>query len=63
MIEWVRAMPNLSLGAYEIYVAQDGLPDPVFPDLPFQDLLRIAFRDRIVDSEHHLVVKMLRGRA
>jgi hypothetical protein len=63
MTQWVRVVPNMSLGAYEISVALNGLPDPVFPDLPFRELLRIAFRDRIIDRENHPVILQLRGAA
>ena len=63
MSQWVRVVPNMSLGAYEISVALNGLPDPVFPDLPFREILRIAFRDRIIDREDHPVIQLLRGAA
>jgi len=58
---WVRVKANMSLGAYEIFVAEAELPDPIWPDLPFQEMLRIAFRDRYVDSFDHPVLRRLRG--
>jgi hypothetical protein len=61
MHEWVRITANMSLGAYDIYEATGNLPDPVWPDLPFPDLLRIAFRDRIVDRVDHPLIQRLRG--
>ena len=63
MTQWVRVTPNMSLGAYEISVALNGLPEPTWPDLPFRELLRIAFRDRIIDREDHPVSLQLRGAA
>jgi hypothetical protein len=63
MTQWVRVVPNMSLGAYEISVALNGLPDPAFPNLSFREILRIAFRDRIIDREDHPVIQLLRGAA
>jgi hypothetical protein len=61
----VRVTANMSLGAYEIIVADNPIPenDPVWPDLPFAELLRIGFQTmgRFVDSFDHPVIKQLRG--
>jgi hypothetical protein len=35
--------------------------DPEWPRLTFQELLRIAFRDRLVDRLDHPVILRLRG--
>ena len=43
----------MSLGAYEIIAAESEMADPVWPDLPFQELVRIAFRDRMITSFDH----------
>jgi hypothetical protein len=58
---WVRVTANLSLGAYEVLEAQGQIADPTWPDLPFRDLLRIAFRDRFVSTADHPVLRRLRG--
>jgi hypothetical protein len=63
MKQWVRLKANMSLGAYEITVAESVMADPVWPDLSFQELVRIAFRDRLITSIDHPVVKRLRGLA
>ena len=63
MTQWVRMKANLSLGAYEITVAESVMADPVWPQLSFQDLLRIAYRDRMITTLDHPVVKRLRGLA
>jgi hypothetical protein len=60
MKRWVRLTANLSLGAYEMFEATGDLSEPEWPDLPFADILKIAFRDRIVDTADHPVVR-LRG--
>jgi hypothetical protein len=33
----------------------------VWPDISFQEILQIAFRDRIVDRADHPLVQRLRG--
>jgi hypothetical protein len=63
MRRWVRVKPNMSLGAYEMFEAASTIQDPEWPKLPFQELLRIRFRDRLVDRLDHAVVKRLRGLA
>jgi hypothetical protein len=63
MTKWIRLKANMSLGAYEIHVAESEMADPVWPDLSFTELLRIAYRDRMITSLDHPVVKRLRGQA
>lgn len=61
MKRWVRVKANMALGAYEIFEAASSIPDPTWPELPFQELLRIAFKTRLVDRLDHAVIKRLRG--
>ena len=61
MGKWVRVTSSMSLGAYEISEASGDHPDPVWPDYSFEEILRIAFRDRIVDRPDHTLVQRLRG--
>jgi hypothetical protein len=61
MTRWVRMKANMSLGAYEITVAEAVMADPIWPELSFQELVRIAYRDRMVTTTDHPVVKRLRG--
>jgi hypothetical protein len=58
---WVRLTPNLSLGAYEMRIAQNAIPEPEWPDLSFQELIKIGFRGRIIDRIDHPVILRLRG--
>ena len=63
MRRWVRVKANLSLGAYETYEAEATIPDPEWPTLSFLELLRIGFKDRLIDRLDHPVIKRLRGLA
>jgi len=61
MKKWVRIRPNMSLGAYEVDVAGKTHSDPEWPPYSLQDLIPIAFRDRLVNRLDHPVVQRLRG--
>jgi hypothetical protein len=61
MTQWVRLQANMSLGAYEISVAQSVIADPAWPALPFAELVRIGFGGRIITTLEHPVIKRLRG--
>jgi hypothetical protein len=63
MTRWIRVKANMGLGAYEVFEAASTISDPKLPDIRFQELLRIGFRDRLVDSFDHPVIKRLRGLA
>jgi hypothetical protein len=60
---WVRVTANMSLGAYEIFEAIGGIPDPDWPEISFQEILKVAFRDRVVDRLDHPLIGRLRGAA
>jgi len=58
---WVRVVANMALGAYDIYQATGDLPEPQWPDAPFLQIWRTAFKDRCIDSRDHPVLRRLRG--
>jgi hypothetical protein len=60
MTHWIHVTANMSLGAYETRVS-DSTAEPQWPEHTFNELLRIAFRDRLITSLDHPVVKRLRG--
>jgi hypothetical protein len=51
----------MSLGAYEIFEPLGDISAPNWPDISFEEILKVAFRDHIVDSIDHPLVKQLRG--
>jgi hypothetical protein len=61
MKKWVRVTANMSLGAYDIFEAINDLPEPGWPDISFEEILKIAFRDHIVDRADHPLVQRLQG--
>jgi hypothetical protein len=53
----------MNLGAYDIYKAQSTMSDPEWPKEGFWDLIKIAFRDHLITTIDHPVIKRLRGQA
>ena len=52
----------MSLGAYEVLQAAGTLHEPLWPqDIDFNELVRIAFKGRIISEPDHPVLKRLRG--
>jgi len=58
---WIRIKANRSLGANEIIEASGVEIEPEWPNLSFQELVRIAFRNLIIDTLDHPVIQRLRG--
>jgi hypothetical protein len=60
---WVRVKANMNLGAYDVFQSASTLSEPEWPELDFWDLIRIAFRDHLIDRIDHPVIERLRGKA
>lgn len=59
--KWVRVQANMSLWAYEMFVAEAQYDEPEWPRYSFRELLRIAFsKGRFIDTLDHQVIKRLR---
>jgi hypothetical protein len=63
MKKWLRVTSSMSLGAYEVFEASGDIPEPVWPEPSFEEILAIAFRDRVVDRFDHPLVQRLQGRS
>ena len=61
MSSWVRVKANMNLGAYDIFRAETAISDPVWPEEGFWDLIKVAFRDHLITTLDHPVIKRLRG--
>jgi hypothetical protein len=58
---WVKMIGNRDLGAYEYVKALGDLGEPQWPEKTFRELIETAFRDRVIDTMEHPVVRDLRG--
>ena len=61
MKNWVRVVSNNALGGYEPYIATADLPEPDWPDIGFEGLIKVAFKDRYIETPDHFVIQKLRG--
>jgi hypothetical protein len=59
--KWVRVAANMPGGMYDVFEAAGELADPEWPDLSLTEILRLAFKDRFIQSIHHPAIKALRG--
>jgi hypothetical protein len=58
--EWIRIKANSNLGAYDIFKAESIVPDPEWPELGFYEIIKIGFRNFLIDRIDHPVIKTLR---
>jgi hypothetical protein len=58
---WIRLVSNRTVGAYEVRQAVALTDEPVWPDLTMREILNLAFRDKLITSLEHPIVKSLRG--
>jgi hypothetical protein len=58
---WVRVTSNSQTLGYDVVRATGDIPAPTWPDVPFNEILRIAFKNWYVDSLDHQVLRRLRG--
>jgi hypothetical protein len=60
--QWIRVLPDKTRNGYRVFAAEGTLAEPVWPeDKTFNELLEIAFADRIIMTQDHPVVRKLRG--
>lgn len=62
---WIRCVANMRMGLYDVFRASNPLafPDPEWPNLSFQEILRLAFKLFLISDVEHPVFQRLRGLA
>jgi hypothetical protein len=63
MTRWIRLEADRNANGYAYRITSAELPEPSWPAKTFGELLKVAFRDRFIDSLDHPVLKRLRGEA
>ena len=59
---WVRMIPNMGAGCYDIKLAPEGMPEPEWPTETFGELIQIGFDNgKSITSLDHPVIKRLMG--
>ena len=59
--DWRRMAANMVAGYYDGFQPTAALPDPEWPDRTFTEILRTAFKGRLIDSLDHPLLRKLRG--
>ena len=62
-IQWTRMHAHMNLGAYENHTAEGITDEPKWPKMLMNEILEIAFKNKIIDRLDHFVLKQLRGEA
>jgi hypothetical protein len=60
---WLRVISNTNAGRYEAWPAEVQMPEPKWSDRSLTELIKLAFRDRMIDSLDHEIIRKLRGAA
>jgi hypothetical protein len=58
---WVKIVGNKAVAAYDVVVARGDLGDPVWPDRTFQELIKVAFGDKVINTMEHPVLREING--
>jgi hypothetical protein len=61
--KWIRLAADMHLGAYQTFEAVADLGDAAWAKESWLDVVKIALRDRRIDSENHAVIRQLLGQA
>ena len=62
-VQWTRIQANMGLRAYEIHTAEGITDEPKWPKMLMNEILGIAFKNKIIDRLDHFVLQQLRGEA
>ena len=60
---WIRVAADMHLGAYQAYEATAELGEAKWPVESWPEILKIAMRNRRIDTEDHAIIRQLLGRA
>ena len=59
--KWIRVVSNRQNASYDVKVSESDLGDPVYPEEQFDEILRVAFRNKVIETLDHPILKKLRG--
>jgi hypothetical protein len=59
--QWIRCTSDKKLGAYKYATAPGITTTPIWPEQNLTEIMRIAFRGKLIDSLNHEVLRQLRG--
>ena len=59
--KWIRVVANRQSASYDVMSSESDLGEPVYPEEQFEEILRVAFRGKVIETRDHLILKKLRG--
>lgn len=60
--QWVSMRSNRAASCYDTFVAMGDLPEPDWSELPKpRDVLQLAFKDKVISTPDHILIRKLRG--
>ena len=59
--KWIKLVPDTNEGCYHVEEPVSKLSEPVWPKLPLIELMRLAFKNLVIDGPGHEILKRLRG--
>jgi hypothetical protein len=59
--KWVRLCSNKKFGLYNTFGAKAVIEEPVWPSMSLNEMVKIAFKGRVIESLDHPVIQQLRG--
>jgi|GEM_PF-639086 len=60
--KWIRVVANMPAGANDVLEAQGHLSEPEWTEHTIEQLIEIAFREKIITEESHPIIQELLGR-
>ena len=58
---WIRVVANRQNASYDVMVSESDLGEPAYPEEQFDEVLRVAFRGKVIETRDHPILKKLRG--
>jgi hypothetical protein len=59
---WLRQQSDKKEGKYRVWVAEGDWKEPTWPEFDLDELVRKAFKGRVVASADHELLEKLRGK-
>lgn len=61
-VSWLRIAANMRQGRYDIFEAETQGASPIWPELAFVEMVRMAFKNKVIDNLDHPLIKSIQGR-
>jgi len=52
---------NCQNASYDVMISESDLGEPAYPEEQFDEILRVAFRGKVIETPDHPILRKLRG--